>query len=355
MLEPLARALDRCAQHAERLLRFHLLRPSVAQTTAVRDLGFYARRLDDFPDTLFGTLQKPADVGVARLGVGEGVELLQVSFPSPCQPIHPEFLGAFESMPENHVCYARWVRPAGRPSEHRSTCVVLHDWGERSLARALQHCSVSAMVQRGLTAVVPLLPHHGERRPAGARFSGEPFLCSDLVCTVESHLQAVRETRALLGWLRAGGCEQLGLVGWGIGGLVAAIVCGLERDLDYAVLLLSPSQLTGLLRPEPAPALRDVHDAIRRQGLLEVLEEAWRPLDTQRLGLALPSSRVRIIGATGDGLVPRSEVERLARITASPVEWVGSGHGRPGGALRSRSVLVSLLDALRSLGALETG
>jgi hypothetical protein len=352
VLDALARALDRTAQRA---LAVHPLAPFAARparTTTVRDLGFYARRLEDAPDALFGELLKPADVGVARLGQADGLEALQVSFPSPCQPAHPEFVQPFESMPENHLCYARWLVPPGRP---RSTCVVLHDWRERSLGAALRHCEVSAIVRRGLGVVVPLLPHHGVRRPGRARFSGEPFLSGDLVCTVEAHLQAVRETRALLRWLRDRGAESLGLIGWGLGGLVAALVCGLERDLDFGLLLLSPSSLTGLVQENRAPLLRDIHEDLRRQGLEGVLEEAWRPLDAGRIGLRLPSARVRIVGARGDGLVPPKESERLARVTGSRLEWVGGGHGPPSGALRDRALSWRMIHALRKVGALGPG
>jgi pimeloyl-ACP methyl ester carboxylesterase len=211
------------------------------------------------------------------------------------------------------------------------------------------------LVREGLAVIAPLLPHHSARKPLRARFSGEPFLCGDIACTIEAQLQAVRETRALLRWLRERDADPLGLVGFGLGGLVAALVCGLERDLDFGVLLTSPSRLSALLIPEPAPLLRTVHNDVRRQGLLETLEEVWRPLDTARLGLALPSSRLRILGARGDGFVPPSEVERLARVMASPLEWIGGGHGRPGGALRGREVPSRLIRVLRDVGALRAG
>ncbi len=355
MLDSLARGLDRAVQRAERLVRSGLLPPGLARETTVRDLGFYARRLEDFPETLFGGLRKPAEVGVSQLGRRDGAEVYQVSFPSPCQPLHPEFLDRFESMPENHLCYARWIRPERRSSGTRATCLVLHDWGEPSLGRVVKHCFVSDLVGDGLEVIAPLLPHHGPRRSERARFSGELFLCGDIACTVEAHLQAVRETRALLRWLRERDAGPLGVVGFGLGGLVAALVCGLDRDLDFGVLLASPSRLTALLVPDPAPLLRSVHEDIRRQGLLKRLEEVWSPLDTARLGLALPSNRLRILGARGDGLVPPSELERLARVTASPIEWIGGGHGRPGGALRGGSLPGRLRRMLRAVGALGAG
>ena len=350
MLDGLARALDRAVQRVERLPWGGPLSSGMARTTTVVDLGFYMRRLEEGPDALFDALQKPSDVGVAALGRIGGIEISQLSYSSPCQPLHPEFVGPFEAMPENHTCYARWLRPSASPGP---TCVLLHDWREPTLGHAVRRGGATLLARRGLGTVVPLLPHHGARRPERARFSGDPFLCSDLACTVESHLQAVRETRALLRWLRERGAAPLGLVGWGIGGLVASLVCGLEGDLDFAVLLLAPSRLAPLVMPEPAPLLREVAEDIKAQGLWGSLEEAWSPLDAARLAPRLPSSKVRILAARGDGLVPAPEVERLARATAAPIEWVAGGHGRPGGALRARGLPGRLLGALRGIGALD--
>jgi dienelactone hydrolase len=344
--------LDRAAHRALGLREWGAFWPRPAYRTTARDLGLYARRLQVAPESVFGELQKPADVGLAQLGQKEGMELLQVAFPSPCQPVHPEFVAPFESMPENHICYARWARPS---IQQGPTCVLLHDWGERSLGPAVRHCGVSLLVGHGLSVVVPLLPHHGPRKPGSARFSGEPFLCGDVVGTAEAHLQAVRETRALLRWLRDRGAEPLGVIGFGLGALIAALVCGLERDLDFGLLLYAPSRLAGLLAENPSPLLRGVHGDLRAQGLLSILEEVWRPLDAAVLGLALPSARVRILGARGDGLVPAAEVERLARATGASLQWLAGGHGPPSGLLRDRTLPWQLLRALREVGALRAG
>lgn len=349
MPDVLARAIDRAGQTVRAWTRAGFSGGSASPAAPVRDLGLYARRLEGDPESLYGGLSKPSDLGAASLGRRGTVEVLQVSFSSPCQPVHPEYVARFEAEPQNHLCYARWLRRDARP---RAAWIVLHDWAERSLGAAVRRLGLEALARTGADVIVPMLPHHGPRAGPRSRFSGERMLCADLACTVEAHLQAVREARALVGWLRARGVDSIGIAGIGIGGLVAALVCSRERDLVGAALLLAPSSLENLLLARP-PLLRGVREGVRAQGALGVVPEAWRPLDATHVAPAIPSARIRVIGATGDGFVPTAEVERLARAMATPVGWVAGGHGGLGSPLRGGRLLLHVVQRLGQRSGVE--
>ena len=88
----------------------------------------------------------------------------------------------------------------------------------------------------GWNAAFVHLPFHYSRRPRG-HLNGELCFTADLVLTGDTVRQAVVEIRQLLGWLRAQGRKEFGLLGTSYGGWVAALLASLEPDLRFLALL----------------------------------------------------------------------------------------------------------------------
>ncbi len=85
----------------------------------------------------------------------------------------------------------------------------------------------------GLNLVFPVLPLHGHRKVTP--MSGEAFLSFDLVNTVHGLAQSAWDIRRVISWVRAQEAPMVGLYGVSLGGYVAALVAGLEPDLDCVI------------------------------------------------------------------------------------------------------------------------
>src|SRR5665811_415742 len=85
----------------------------------------------------------------------------------------------------------------------------------------------------GLNVVLPVLPLHGSRRLS--RVGGEQFLGFDLMNTVHGLAQSAWDVRRVIGWARAQGAPSVGLYGVSLGGYTAALVAGIEPDLDCVI------------------------------------------------------------------------------------------------------------------------
>ncbi len=85
----------------------------------------------------------------------------------------------------------------------------------------------------GFNVLAPVLPLHGSRRDEGP---GAAALVSlDWVGNVHGFTQAVWDVRRCLAWIRERGASSIAVHGMSLGGYTAALVAGLEPDLDCVV------------------------------------------------------------------------------------------------------------------------
>jgi pimeloyl-ACP methyl ester carboxylesterase len=104
-----------------------------------------------------------------------------------------------------------------------------------------------AVVRRGINVAVPVLPLHGPR--ASGRVHGEDFMTIDMVDSLHGVAQATWDLRRVIRWLRdEHGAEQVGVIGYSLGGLVASIVASLESDLACVIAGIPVVDLPHLFR-----------------------------------------------------------------------------------------------------------
>ena len=91
-----------------------------------------------------------------------------------------------------------------------------------------------------------MLPLHGPRRTG--RRGGDGFFSGDFVDTVHAQAQAVWDVRRLLRWLREGGAPGIGLYGVSLGGYTAALLAGLEENVDCVIAGIPAADFLRLVR-----------------------------------------------------------------------------------------------------------
>ena len=235
--------------------------------------------------------------------------------------------GSFES-PEARLPAAvrrarvRLVEPAGGAG---AACLHLASSGEQGYSRRARFAR--PLVGAGIAAVLLEQPYYGSRRPPGQEGVALRRV-SDLILMGAA---AVREGRALLGWLRASGLERIGVSGFSMGGQMAAAVAA-SLPFPVAAAPLAPSDspafvfAEGLLRAYPrwrslaGPGL-DSGEARRR--LRDLLS---RYAVTRMPPPRAPGAAV-IVGAADDGFVSPGDVRRIAaHWPGSELRWVAGGH-----------------------------
>lgn len=181
-----------------------------------------------------------------------------------------------------------------------------------------------ALNRVGLRMLLPRLPRHLERAPAGT-FSGERFLSGNLLETIDALQQGAQELEGLVHGLLDHGLGPVGLVGMSLGGLTSIQLLAVEEKLA-AALLLSPV-------PDAAYSVFDsvMGKSIRHDwqagGMtradLEAVFASLSPLYRRPL---VPPHAVVLVGGQEDEVVRLQDVERMGASWGSVVWAEPSGH-----------------------------
>lgn len=224
------------------------------------------------------------------------------------------------------------ARPA---SLRRPTIVLLHGWNAEAGYHTLFPWLARWLNAAGFNAVMFELPFHGSRKPA-RNGPGTPtnFLSGDLLHVVAAARQAVTDGRALIAWLRAQGCRQVGVWGISLGAWLAGILACVEPKLAVAVLQTPVVRLDRLIAELRfcAPLRRSMNGS---------------PIDIRPMNLVshqpqLPVANVLLVASEHDLFAPMATVEELCRAWRGPVLW-----RQPHGHI---SVLFSLPVMRRAIG-----
>lgn len=236
------------------------------------------------------------------------------------------FEGAFESPEERLPACARRARvqvllPDGEP---RGAAVHLAASGDQGFTVRLRFAA--PLLARGIGAVVLENAFYGARRP-------ERQVGPALRSVSDFHLMGsatFQEGRALLRWMRDElGLPLAGVTGFSMGGQMAAMV-GASAPFPCAVVPVAPtcspdSVLQGGLRHVAhwAALARDGEDVeAARRGLCAHLS---RFSVTILPPPACPEAAI-VVGTSGDGVVPPSDMSRIAEHWGAELRWLDAGH-----------------------------
>ena len=180
--------------------------------------------------------------------------------------------------------------------------------------------------QFGLNVACLVLPFHGPR----ARGNGGS---SELIGTgvsnmLHCHAQAVWDARRLIAWLRGQGANRIGVHGVSLGGNVAALLAGLEPDLEDVVLGVPATDFTfSFQQAERQQGEMDCSVPDAADSLWSDLREMYRVVSPLSMEAAVPSDRLAIYAGEVDGVVPANGVKHLWRHFGEPeVAWYPGGH-----------------------------
>ena len=239
---------------------------------------------------------------------GPGLSFEHVAFssgwePNPLEPGWARWMGH----EANQIVHASVSRVPGR--HHRSWLVCAHGLGMgNNPAMDLRAFRAPQLARRGINVVVPVLPLHGPR--ASGRGRGEDLMTIDMVDSMHGVAQAAWDLRRIIRWLREEqGAEQVGVIGYSLGGLVASIVACLEDDLACVIAGIPVVDLPHLVRRHSPPDITRLADT---SGVLGPgADEVHRVVSPLAMECKVPFERRFIFAGLADRMSTFGHARRL--------------------------------------------
>jgi dienelactone hydrolase len=207
----------------------------------------------------------------------------------------------------NQTVHAWVSRVPGQ--HHRSWLVCAHGLGMgNNPAMDLRAFRAPQLARWGINVVVPVLPLHGPR--ASGRSRGEDLMTIDMVDSMHGVAQAAWDVRRTIRWLREEeGAEQVGVIGYSLGGLVASIVASLEEDLACVIAGIPVVDLPHLVRRHSPRAVARLADS---SGVLgPAADEVHRVVSPLAMECKVPFERRFIFGGLADRMSTFGHARRL--------------------------------------------
>ena len=255
---------------------------------------------------LFGGAVEPVDLSAAVRGrtraTRTGMSWTRIEFESPRACGHPQ----------NDLVRVHWVSAGDTHFDcdcGRPLVVIVHGYRQQNFGPFFLPLMRTLHGIGWDTALIEL-PHHFSRR-APDRCPGEELMHPDPAQSIRGVAQAVLDVRTLLVSARAAGAAQVALLGVSLGGLVAALVGTVHRELRHLVLA-APIV-------DPADAvwhcllLRDQRDAGLSAGLrLDDLRRLLAPISPVLLAPAMRPADVLLLQPQFDLIARRSTLDAFA-------------------------------------------
>jgi dienelactone hydrolase len=213
--------------------------------------------------------------------------------------------------PRNNTVHGR-LFAAGKDWRDRPTVLLLHGWNAELGYRTLFPYLARRLNKAGLNAVIIELPYHRQRKPRGPG-AIRNFIADDLMHVVLAVHQSIADARAVVAWLTAQGCPQIGVWGISLGGWLTGLLACVEPRVHVAVLM------TPVVRMDRVITDLEFCEPIRRS-----LGGATVRLEPLNLATHQPlpaPENILIVASEHDLFAPIATIEDLHRTWGQPELW----------------------------------
>lgn len=333
-------------------------RRGVKQTGGVQGLGGSWRELAETaaenPRAIFPDPVPPEEVVSKRRKRLKGGWIEDLRFPSAYAPERRTAKKLLREYPTNVTGHARHFRHAqDRDGDggRRPALIWLHGWGMGSYGLETRVFQPMSFFKLGLDVYLYVQPYHAARMPEGVRFAGTMHPTTHITRTNEAFLQTTWEVRALAARHRQLTGGPCGVMGWSLGGYVAAMLASLAPELAFAVPMLPIADVPALLWSW-GEGTKDRAEAEAVGVTFDEFCEAMAVHAPLAHRLAIPKDRVLMIGGKSDRIIPPIHTQTLWEHWGRPrIHWFLGSHivhfGRQG-------YMEQVRDFLRSLGLIDS-
>lgn len=234
---------------------------------------------------------------------------------------------------ESRIARVRLLTP--RSGSTGALAIALAAWGDEGFdARRRVYGPVLA---QGISLLCVENPLYGGRRRIGQR-GAELRTVSDFVLMGRS---TVAETRGLIAWARAEGYPRVGVVGFSMGGQMAAMTAAL-CPWPIRVVAVAPSATPATVFLD-GPLGNDLRWSLLGDGGRARLREVMESLSVLALPPPVAPELARLVGTRSDAIVRPGDVGAIARHWGIHPRWIDDGHVSAI-ALRPHALAQSVID-----------
>ena len=270
---------------------------------------------------------KPAgfDWQMQRIGQTEDCQIHAVTFPSP-------YVSPFEANNTVHCEYYLAERGGAPPrgsgralgAARRPGVIVLHVLGGGfRVARVV--CKY--LTTGGIHALLVKMPFYGPRRPPDMDHLRKMGDDPDIL--VAAMRQAVMDVRRAARWLSTRAevdPNRIGVCGVSLGGFCTAVSAGVDGYFPRVAIVLGGGNLAKVLT-HPSEPVKPLREAIARKGLTpQGLRDLVKPIEPLTYASRLRRSKVLMINARSDEVVPNDCAEALAEAGGAKIKWYPGTH-----------------------------
>ncbi|MFO0792746.1 MAG: alpha/beta hydrolase family protein [Candidatus Brocadiaceae bacterium] len=259
------------------------------------------------PELFYKKPDKVPDFSLHRVTMLDGIEVVDVHFPSPIQTAHAE----------NNTAHGIFFKA------HRAlaSIILLHGWGRNNLWKEREIATTIA--KNNINCFILKLPFHMERTPTGA-WSGEYSITGDILRTVEGTRQLVIEVMMVASWLRKY-AEKVVISGISLGGMMAHLAMAVE-PFDAGITILAGGNNAGIIWD--GIATKRVRDNIIKAGFArEETSHIYQIINPTVLARHNKTKNLFMINGLYDEIMPRRYTIELWEALGRPkIKWYPCAH-----------------------------
>ena len=238
--------------------------------------------------------------------------IYQLKFPSPY----------VSEITENNMVYCEYFR---RPDDKAHAAVILLDIMDGSLivSRLIAH----TLASNGIDACIMIMPHYGPRRSADPNKKYEMLANEEfLIQSIQQAVMDVRRTARCLAGMEMVDKNRIGICGTSLGGFVTVLAAGVDGQFKRAAIIIGGADLAEAITSN-AEEVKGIRAAREEKGITAAeLKEKLRPIEPLSFADRMKGSKVLMVNAIDDPIVPAEGVKKLAAAINTEVKWYPTDH-----------------------------
>ena len=261
------------------------------------------------PELFYSKSDKIPDFTLTGVVDIEGIEIVDVKFPSPVQTKHAE----------NDIVHGLYFKAAGK--RDFATVILLHGWGRSNLWKEKK--IAIGLAKNNINCFILKLPYHFERTPEDT-WSGEYAITGDILRTVEGTRQLVIEVRTVSSWLRRQ-VEKVVISGISLGGMMAHLAMAAE-SFDAGITILAGGNNAGIIWE--GIATRSVKDDLINAGFTrEQTSHIYQIINPCIMAKHNKTKNLLMINGLYDEVIPgRFTMELWEALGRPRIKWYPCAH-----------------------------
>lgn len=239
----------------------------------------------------------------------------KLTFPSPVK----------SPFPENNTVPCEYYQSFVKGEKKKPAVVVLDITASNLLVARLITYQLAG---RGVNSLIVTLPYLGERTPKNLEKSVS--LLDDPEILRQGLIQAVSDIRVAATWLGTrpeNDPNQIGICGVSLGGLVAALVAGVDGNFPKAAFILAGGDLFTIIK-QNSKETKKIRQVIAEKNISDDnLQMFLEPVDPLTYAGRMTQTDVLMVNTEADTTIPASAAEKLQKsLPKVKSKWYPGGH-----------------------------